>query len=162
MMDHGLIHGIRALLSGQNRMQIARTFTFDAAHRLPHHDGKCHRMHGHGYRLELVFSGTPRLPRPEEAQSGFLVDFGLLDRIIRTELITPKLDHFLLNESLPELPYHSAEYLAAWIVGWCMTHLDGRKELGTTRIDRARLWESERAWAEASRADAMALGFANA
>ncbi|MBF0437529.1 MAG: 6-carboxytetrahydropterin synthase [Magnetococcales bacterium] len=140
-------------------MKIARSFTFDAAHQLDHHDGKCRRMHGHGYRLELVFSGLPRLPKPDEPQSGFLVDFGILDRLVRTELIQPKLDHFVLNESLPDLPYHSAEYLAAWIMGWCMRHLDGRAELGTTRILSVCLWESDHSWAQASREDAIELGF---
>ncbi|MEO5346387.1 MAG: 6-carboxytetrahydropterin synthase [Magnetococcus sp. YQC-9] len=142
-------------------MKIARTFTFDAAHRLIHHDGKCQRLHGHGYRLELVFTGQPRLPAPNEPQSGFLVDFGRLDRIVRTELIDTHLDHHLLNDTLPELPYHSAEYLAAWIVGWCMQHLNGRTDLGDSRIARARLWESEKAWAEATPEDAIALGFAS-
>ncbi|MBF0341633.1 MAG: 6-carboxytetrahydropterin synthase [Magnetococcales bacterium] len=141
-------------------MEIARTYTFAAAHRLIHHDGKCRRLHGHGYRLELVFTGQPRPPAPEEPQSGFLVDFGILERLVHTELIEARLDHHLLNETLPELPYHSSEYLAAWIVGWCMGHLDGRPELGDTRIARAKLWESERAWAEATREDARALGFA--
>ncbi|MBF0626806.1 MAG: 6-carboxytetrahydropterin synthase [Magnetococcales bacterium] len=142
-------------------MNIARTFTFDAAHRLIHHDGKCQRLHGHGYRLELVFVGHPRRPHPEDPQSGFLVDFGILDRLVRKELIETRLDHHLLNETLPELPYHSAEYLVAWIVGWCMLHLDGRAELGDTRIARARLWESDRSWAEATCDDALALGFAS-
>ncbi len=142
-------------------MKIARTFTFDAAHRLIHHDGKCRRLHGHGYRLELIFSGHPRLPAPDEPQSGFLVDFGIIDRLVRVELIREKLDHYLLNETLPELPYHSAEYLAAWIVGWCMSHLDGRPELGATTIARAKLWESDRSWAEATREDAIGLGFAS-
>ncbi|GAB0056923.1 hypothetical protein SIID45300_01238 [Candidatus Magnetaquicoccaceae bacterium FCR-1] len=141
-------------------MKIARAFTFDAAHRLVHHDGKCRRMHGHGYRLELVFTGHPRLPAPHEPQSGFLVDFGHLDRLVRQELIEPLLDHHLLNDTLPQLPYHSAEYLAAWIVGWCMHHLDGRAELGDTRIAHARLWESDKSWAEATTDDAIALGFA--
>ncbi len=141
-------------------MEIARSFTFDAAHRLDHHDGKCSRMHGHGYRLELVFTGHPRRPEPTNPQSGFLVDFGIIDRLVKQELIQSKLDHYLLNDSLPELPYHSAEYLVAWIMGWCMRSLDTRPELGATRILRARLWESELAWAEATRQDAIELGFA--
>ncbi|MBF0294322.1 MAG: 6-carboxytetrahydropterin synthase [Magnetococcales bacterium] len=141
-------------------MEIARIFTFEAAHRLDHHDGKCARLHGHGYRLELILAGHPRTPHPNDPQSGFLVDFGILDRLVREELLAGKLDHVLLNEALPELPYPSAEYLAAWIVGWCMRHLDGRRELGDARIARVRLWESDKAWAEATPADAIHLGFA--
>ena len=138
-------------------MKIARLFKFEAAHRLPYHDGKCRRLHGHSYRLRLVFSGAVRSPHPDDPQSGFVVDFGLLDQIITRELIDPYLDHHHLDEHIPELPYSSAEYLVAWIVDWCMTHLDGRPEMGAARIDSARLWETVNAWAEADRADAEAL-----
>lgn len=140
-------------------MKIARLFTFDAAHRLHHHAGKCHRFHGHSYRLELVFVGSIQPPQAGNSQSGFVADFGLLDRIVRVELIDRYLDHHNLDESVPGLPYSSAELLAAWIVGWCMTHLDSRLELGFAQVECARLWETANAWAEADRNDAMQWGF---
>lgn len=140
-------------------MKIARRFTFQAAHRLPHHDGKCHRLHGHAYQLELVFGGSPRPVRPDDPQSGFVADFGLIDDLVRQELIDPYLDHHLLDERIPELGYSSAEHLAAWIVGWCVRHLEGRPELGNARLLHARVWETANAWAEAEREDAVALGF---
>ncbi|MBF0155068.1 MAG: 6-carboxytetrahydropterin synthase [Magnetococcales bacterium] len=135
-------------------MRIARRFHFDAAHHLGYHDGKCQRLHGHSYGLELVLSGTPRLPKEGEAQSGFVADFGLLSRIVQRELVDPFLDHRQLNTSLPGIPYTSTEYLAAWIMGWCLRHLEGRPELGGARMDTVRVWESSRSWAEASREDA--------
>lgn len=138
-------------------MKIARLFKFEAAHRLPHHDGKCRRLHGHSYRLRLVFTGSVQPPHPDNPQSGFVADFGRLDRIVRDELIGPFLDHHDLDERVPGLPYSSAEYLSAWIVHWCMTHLDGRPELGDARIDSARLWETVNAWAEADREDGQRL-----
>nr|CRH07026.1 putative 6-pyruvoyl-tetrahydropterin synthase [Candidatus Magnetococcus massalia] len=141
-------------------MKIARMFKFESAHQLPYHDGKCQRLHGHSYRLELVFTGTPRKPDASDPQSGFVADFGLIDELVKGELINPQLDHYHLNETIPELPYTSAEYLAAWIVGWCMKNMDGRAELGDCRIETARLWETVNAWAEADRNDAEQLGFA--
>ena len=136
-------------------MKICRIFLFEAAHRLPHHDGKCQRLHGHSYRLELTFSGPIQPPQADNPQSGFVADFGLLDRIIRAELIDPYLDHYVLGERIPALPYSSAELLSAWIVGWCMTHVDARPEQGAIRIERAKIWETTQAWAEADRHDAL-------
>lgn len=140
-------------------MKIARIFKFEAAHRLAYHDGKCSRIHGHSYRLELVFSGHIHPPHPDNPQSGFIADFGLLDRLVKTELIHPYLDHHDLETSIEGLPYSSAEYLAAWIVGWCINHLDGRPELASATIESARVWETVNAWAEADRNDAVLLGF---
>ncbi|MBF0426182.1 MAG: 6-carboxytetrahydropterin synthase [Magnetococcales bacterium] len=138
-------------------MRIARRFHFDAAHLLGYHDGKCRRLHGHAYRLELVLTGEPRPPRPTDPQSGFVADFGLLGAIVQGELIDPLLDHRHLNESLPSIPYTSTEYLAAWIMGWCLRHLEGRPELGGARMESVRVWESANAWAEALRADALTV-----
>lgn len=138
-------------------MKIARHFKFEAAHRLPCHDGKCARLHGHTYHLELVFRGQPRQVRADDPQSGFVADFGLIDDLVRQELIDPWLDHHQLDERIPELAYSSAEHLAAWIVGWCARHLDGR--LGEAAIERAKVWETEHAWAEADREDARLLGY---
>ncbi len=140
-------------------MKIARRFKFEAAHRLPNHDGKCRRLHGHTYHLELVFSGQPRKVDHNDPQSGFIVDFGRLRRMVDKELLDPYLDHRDLDQSIPELSYSSAEHISAWIVGWCMTHLEGRKEFQGVRIESARLWETENAWAESNREDAAALGY---
>ncbi|TJW48024.1 MAG: 6-carboxytetrahydropterin synthase QueD, partial [Mesorhizobium sp.] len=40
-------------------MKITQAFTFEAAHRLPHVPltHRCHRMHGHSYRIELRLEG---------------------------------------------------------------------------------------------------------
>lgn len=141
-------------------MRIARRFKFEASHRLEHHDGKCCRLHGHTYRLELVFTGAVRPPRAGDPQSGFVVDFGVLEEVVKGELIDAHLDHTHLNDAIPELPYTSAEYLSAWIMGWCMRHLEGRADMGGVTVERACLWETENAWAEADREDARRLGFA--
>ena len=43
-------------------MKIIQAFTFEAAHRLPNVPAthRCHRMHGHSYRVELQVSGAGR------------------------------------------------------------------------------------------------------
>ncbi len=50
-------------------MDLVVDFRFSAAHRLPRYVGRCFRMHGHSYRLEVVVSGTP------SGDSGMVVDF---------------------------------------------------------------------------------------
>ena len=52
-------------------MKISQAFTFEAAHRLPNvpETHRCHRLHGHSYRVEL------RLEGPVDANSGFVADF---------------------------------------------------------------------------------------
>ncbi|MEO5341018.1 MAG: 6-carboxytetrahydropterin synthase [Magnetococcus sp. MYC-9] len=136
-------------------MKICRLFKFEAAHQLPYHDGKCRRPHGHSYHLELVFSGPVQPVAAHNPQSGFVADFGVLDRIIRAELIDRYLDHYTLEERVPGLSYSSAELLSAWIMAWCMVHVDARPELGAIRTESARVWETENAWAEADRQDAL-------
>ena len=45
-------------------MQIRRTFRFEAAHVLPFHQGKCSRMHGHSYRLDVAVRGPLQTDGP--------------------------------------------------------------------------------------------------
>lgn len=49
---------------------VRKRFTFSAAHVLPRHKGKCHRLHGHNYAVEVEAAS-------ESLNSqGFVVDFG--------------------------------------------------------------------------------------
>ncbi len=52
-------------------MKITQAFTFEAAHRLPNvpETHRCHRMHGHSYRVELTVAG------PVDSQTGWVIDF---------------------------------------------------------------------------------------
>ena len=36
------------------KITITRHFSFDAAHYLPGHEGKCQNLHGHTYKLEVT------------------------------------------------------------------------------------------------------------
>jgi 6-pyruvoyl-tetrahydropterin synthase len=53
---------------------VMRTATFEAAHRLAWHPGKCRNLHGHAYRLDVTVGG------PLE-HHGVVVDFDLLTGI---------------------------------------------------------------------------------
>ncbi len=68
-------------------MKITQAFTFEAAHQLPHVPSthKCHRMHGHSYRVELQLKGTV------DAKTGFVIDFLMwrksLGRFLKASII---------------------------------------------------------------------------
>ena len=47
--------------------------SFDSAHRLAFHPGKCRNIHGHRYRLEVGFESTR-----DEFVDGMLCDFGIV------------------------------------------------------------------------------------
>jgi 6-pyruvoyltetrahydropterin/6-carboxytetrahydropterin synthase len=82
--------------------------TFAAAHRLPDHQGKCFRLHGHTYGLEVTVEGTPQMSGPA---AGMVMDFAEL-RTRVNELVIERLDHQLLNEVFDVVP--TAEAVAAW------------------------------------------------
>src|SRR5277367_1595693 len=74
-------------------VQIRKQFAFEAAHVLPHHQGKCSRLHGHSYRLDVTVEGGLQSEGPA---TGMVIDFDELARIVRTAVIDA-LDHRHLN-----------------------------------------------------------------
>ena len=52
------------------RVELSKTFRFEAAHRLPQvpPDHKCHRMHGHSFMVDVVIEGEL------DERMGWLVD----------------------------------------------------------------------------------------
>lgn len=89
-------------------MQIRKHFTFEAAHVLPHHPGKCSRLHGHSYRLEVALEGKLHDGGPSQ---GMVLDFDELKAVVKRTVIE-RLDHRSLNEILAN---PTAELLVTWI-----------------------------------------------
>jgi 6-pyruvoyltetrahydropterin/6-carboxytetrahydropterin synthase len=87
---------------------IACSTTFAAAHRLPDHEGKCCRLHGHTYGLEVTVQGTPQQSGPA---AGMVMDFAELKSRV-SELVVEPLDHQLLNDVFDFVP--TVEAVAAW------------------------------------------------
>ena len=89
-------------------MEIFKEFTFEAAHRLPNvPDGhKCHRLHGHSFRVTLFVEA------PIDEHAGWVMDFGDIKEAFKP--ILDRLDHFYLNE-IPGLENPTSENLARWI-----------------------------------------------
>lgn len=89
-------------------VRLIRSFTFEAAHRLPNAPvgHKCGRLHGHSFRIELVCEGDI------DERSGWLVDFADIKRAFGPAF--DRLDHHYLNE-IDGLDNPTAENIARWI-----------------------------------------------
>ena len=86
-------------------MIVRRSFDFEAAHQLPHHPGKCRRLHGHSYRLVVAVDGSP------DATTGMVIDFSDLKRIVKARVLD-RLDHASANDLIDN---PTAERIARWI-----------------------------------------------
>jgi 6-pyruvoyltetrahydropterin/6-carboxytetrahydropterin synthase len=91
------------------RTEISKTFSIEAAHRLPHvpQDHKCARLHGHSFRITLHVTGEvdPKL--------GWIVDFAEIARAFAP--LHALLDHHYLNE-VPGLENPTSENLARFVL----------------------------------------------
>lgn len=125
---------------------LTRRIRFSAAHRYHRPEwseernrevfGLCSNPHGHGhnYLLEVTVAGEV------DPLTGFSVDLGMLDRVLREE-VTDRLDHRHLNHDVPEfapgkrIPTTENILLLLW--GWIAPRLGG------ARLVRLRLHENE-------------------
>lgn len=137
-------------------MRITRRVEFDAAHRLPDHDGKCRRLHGHRYVVDVTVDGPVHLDGPKR---GMVVDFGDLDLIIAD--VIGEWDHRTLlwdqdpmagpiaeidPESVIRLPFvPTAENLAGYIAHGLGGHLDPTSS--RAHVVEVRVQETPRGWA---------------
>lgn len=89
-------------------MELRKSFQFEAAHHLPllPQNHKCHRLHGHSFKVEIVVEG------PIDPNFGWVMDFGEITKAFKPLL--DKLDHYYLNE-IPGLENPTSENLAVWI-----------------------------------------------
>lgn len=89
-------------------MEIFKSFTFEAAHRLPHvpEGHKCARLHGHSFGVEIHVAGAV------DAQTGWVMDFAEIKTAFAP--LYQVLDHHYLNE-IPGLENPTSEEIARWI-----------------------------------------------
>ncbi len=109
---------------------------FAAAHNLRNFKGKCERLHGHNWKVEVVLRGH------QLDESDLLVDFAEVKR--ETNRILDELDHNYLND----IPFFrennpSSENIARYIFEKLASCFEGR---GVT-IYSVSAWESDNACA---------------
>jgi 6-pyruvoyltetrahydropterin/6-carboxytetrahydropterin synthase len=114
-------------------MKITQAFRFEAAHRLPNvpPTHRCHRMHGHSYRVELQLSGAV------DTKTGFVLDFFDIEAAFGPLLA--QLDHHCLNE-IDGLDNPTAENIAVWI--W------ERTKPALRQLSSVRVYETPDCWAD--------------
>ncbi|MEE9251257.1 MAG: 6-carboxytetrahydropterin synthase QueD [Alphaproteobacteria bacterium] len=89
-------------------MEIFKSFTFEAAHRLPNlpANHKCTRLHGHSFRVEIHVEGE--IKQPED----WVMDFDDIKRAFAP--LRGQLDHRYLND-IDGLANPTSEVIARWI-----------------------------------------------
>jgi hypothetical protein len=63
------------------RVELSKTFRFEAAHRLPNvpADHKCYRMHGHSFAVDVVLEGEL------DERMGWLVDYADITAVVEAD-----------------------------------------------------------------------------
>jgi 6-pyruvoyltetrahydropterin/6-carboxytetrahydropterin synthase len=103
-------------------MEVFKTFTIEAAHRLPNvpQDHKCARLHGHSFQVEIRVGGSV------DEHAGWVVDFADIKRAFQP--LYDQLDHHYLNE-LEGLKNPTSENLARWIWTRLAPELPGLRQI---------------------------------
>lgn len=115
-------------------MNVCKHFTFDAAHFLPAHPGKCRNLHGHTYHMEVEIGA-------ETLTDGMVMDFGDLKGLVQPLL--DRLDHTYLNDLFPT---PTAELMVRGIWDELAPQIPE-----PARLERVRLWETPTSYAEQRR-----------
>ena len=90
------------------KIELRKTFQFEAAHLLPQlpESHKCRRLHGHSFQAEIVIAGEC------DAKLGWLMDYADISDAFKP--LWEQLDHRYLND-IPGLENPTSEVLARWI-----------------------------------------------
>ncbi len=97
--------------SNSQRWVIGKEFRFEASHKLPNHDGKCARLHGHSWRCVIYVAGNKLIN--SGAKQGMIMDYEDIKKQIKP-LLDNYLDHYHLNETTG-LANPTSEAIAKWI-----------------------------------------------
>lgn len=90
---------------------ISKEFRFEAAHKLPLHDGKCRNLHGHSFIGIATLQSNVLIE--SGAKSGMVMDYADVNKILKP-FVEKYLDHHYLNESMG-LEAPTSEAIAKWI-----------------------------------------------
>lgn len=99
--------------------RIEKEFKFEAAHYLPHHDGKCKRLHGHSWVGRVILDSL--VIEHSGPKQNMVMDFADIKAIMQKD-IDERLDHWCLNDTLP-LESPTAEAIAQFLFNAWKTSL---------------------------------------
>ncbi|MGQ0286520.1 6-carboxytetrahydropterin synthase QueD [Pasteurellaceae bacterium 22721_9_1] len=78
--------------------KVSKEFSFDMAHILDGHDGKCQNLHGHTYKLQVEVSGDLVA---DGAKKGMVIDFSDLKSVVQKAILDP-MDHAFIYDTTSE------------------------------------------------------------
>lgn len=131
-------------------MTIGKRFVFEAAHRLPRHDGKCSRKHGHSYTVEVDVTGP--IKTASTPDQGMVLDYAVIKKIVNDNVLD-RFDHQDINAVLDaEDKWNvceinnvtTAEFLASYIARVLSRKIND----GSVTVTRVRVCETQSSWAE--------------
>lgn len=107
---------------------------FASAHTLREYPGKCSRMHGHNWKLEVEVAASAL------DEIGMGIDFGRIKEVARA--MAERLDHQYLNDLAP---FDRINPTAENIAGYFFKGLSEQLNDARIRVHAVTLWETERA-----------------
>ena len=102
--------------------KVSKEFSFDMAHLLDGHDGKCQNLHGHTYKLQVEVCGNLYA---SGAKQGMVIDFSDLKSIVKRAVLDP-MDHaFIYDQTSGKQNCHIVT-TARFQNLWCTVSHNGR------------------------------------
>lgn len=130
------------------RIQIKTSAAFEAAHRLSFYDGKCNRLHGHNWIVDVIIDGDY-----DTDEDHLLFDFTHVKRIVN------QYDHKILLKNNVENQTIFKNFPDGWIV-WLnfeptaenlayaiKNHI--QQEVGIVESIEVKVWENDKSYAVA-------------
>ncbi len=116
--------------------EVAVEHTFAAGHALRDYHGTTEKVHGHNYRVQVVFEGAHLDP------SGLLVDFVEVTDLLKR--IAGRYDHEFMNEVPPfDAVNPSAENMARLFHDEITQGMAESRRENDVRVARVTVWETD-------------------
>ena len=112
--------------------ELTINVNFEAAHYINNYPGKCSRLHGHNWKVEVNIYGN------KLDELGMLIDFHDLKAAVNKIMLT--LDHYCLNEIEPFCRINpTAENIAKYIYEQLIETVEFDQNV---KLRSVRVWES--------------------
>ena|SRR5215469_1338245 len=115
------------------RLEICKRVALSCAHQLPLHKGRCRRLHGHNYSVDVFATG----PTDE---TGMVIDFEQMSAVVH-RVVVDHCDHRNLNDLYPDMQTTAENLARRWLLDLSAAE---------SRIFRVRVWETRTCYAEAT------------
>ena len=112
--------------------ELKVTGNFSSAHKIRDYKGKCEKLHGHNWKVELIVNSS------KLNKSGLVEDFSKLKKILNEEL--KKLDHKYLNNIKP---FDKINPTCENIAKYLFDTLNSQLSTLNSQLFKVTVWENE-------------------